>query len=231
MNFNLYFLILLRGAYVYSSTLTIITGKNCVFLNSVQIFTKIQGWLLLTFFICLHNQLSSIHSISHINKEYRCLNKIFHQNRQKKLLQQNLGWFLFWHRKTLCLRGFILKPRGRAWILLKMILGIFKIALFERSTCFYVTTTGNFECFPYFIFDADFLKDKNLFQKTGVLFFSTKIESAIFPHKTALPEANVKTNRMRSTKWTYHKGQSFATNYFSFLKILFQSKNLFWSVD
>ena len=28
-------------------------------LNSVQNFIEIQGWLLLTFFICLHNQLSS----------------------------------------------------------------------------------------------------------------------------------------------------------------------------
>ena len=55
----------------------------------------------------------------------------------------------------------------------------------------------------------------------------TKIESAIFSNKTALPEANVKTNRMGSTKCTYHKRRSFATNYFDFLKILFQSKNLF----
>ena len=30
---------------------------------SVQKFIEIQGWLLLTFFICLHNQLSSFNSI------------------------------------------------------------------------------------------------------------------------------------------------------------------------
>ena len=32
-------------------------------LDSVQKFSEIQGWLLLTFFICLHNQLSSFNSI------------------------------------------------------------------------------------------------------------------------------------------------------------------------
>ena len=29
-----------------------------------------------------------------------------------------------------------------------------------------------------------------------------------------------------SKKWTYHKEQDFASNYFTFLKILFQFKNL-----
>ena len=32
---------------------------------------------------------------------------------------------------------------------------------------------------------------------------------------------------MVSTKWTYHKDWSFANNYFIFVKILFQSENLF----
>ena len=39
---------------------------------------------------------------------------------------------------------------------------------------------------------------------------STKIESAIFPRKTTLPE---KANRMGSTKCTYHIGWSSASNY------------------
>ena len=55
-----------------------ITKKNFVFFNLVQEFIEIKSWLLLTFFASLHNQLSSIHSISNI-KEYRCLNKIIHQ--------------------------------------------------------------------------------------------------------------------------------------------------------
>ena len=32
-------------------------------LDSVQKLIEIQGWLLLTFFLCLHNQLSSCNSI------------------------------------------------------------------------------------------------------------------------------------------------------------------------
>ena len=47
---------------------------------------------------------------------------------------------------------------------------------------------------------------------------STKIESASFPYKTAVSEANVKTNRMVTTKGLIKKN-SFASNYFIFLKI------------
>ena len=38
---------------------------------------------------------------------------------------------------------------------------------------------------------------------------STKIENASFPYKTGVSEANVKANKMRSTKWIYHKKQIF----------------------
>ena len=63
-------------------------------------------------------------------------------------------------------------------------------------------------------------------QESSFLVEATKIENTSFPFKTALSEANVKTNRMATTKWTYHKEWSFASNYFIFLKILFQFKNL-----
>ena len=46
------------------------------------------------------------------------------------------------------------------------------------------------------------------------------MENKIFRNKTALSEANINTNRLRSTKWTYCKEESFATNYFL--------KNLIW---
>ena len=49
------------GIFIFLS-LTMITGKNCVLLNSVQEITEIEAWLLLIFFICLRNKLSSIHS-------------------------------------------------------------------------------------------------------------------------------------------------------------------------
>ena len=40
-------------------------------LESVQKFIEIQGWLLLTFFICLHNQLSSFNFIiAHMSEKH-----------------------------------------------------------------------------------------------------------------------------------------------------------------
>ena len=50
----------------------------------------------------------------------------------------------------------------------------------------------------------------------------TKNEYTTFPYKTALPEANVKTNRMASTKWTYYKERRFSNNYFILSKISFK---------
>ena len=57
------------------------------------------------------------------------------------------------------------------------------------------------------------------------------VESTKFPYKSTISEANVKTNRMVTTKWTYHKERSFASNYLIFLKILFQFKNLLERLD
>ena len=53
-------------------------------------------------------------------------------------------------------------------------------------------------------------------QESSFLVEATKIENTSFPFKTALSEANVKTNRMVTTKWTYHKERSFASNCFIF---------------
>ena len=63
-----------------------------------------------------------------------------------------------------------------------------------------------------------FWKTKNFFKKLEYRFLveTTEIENTSFPFKTALSEANVKTNRMATTKWTYHKEWSFASNYFIF---------------
>ena len=52
------------------------------------------------------------------------------------------------------------------------------------------------------------------------LFEVTKIKNA-FPYKTAISEANIKTNRMGNTKWIYYKELRFASNYFIVSKILF----------
>ena len=40
---------------------------------------------------------------------------------------------------------------------------------------------------------------------------SRTIERGIFPYKTSLSKANFKTNRIRSTKWSYQKERGFAT--------------------
>ena len=55
---------------------------------------------------------------------------------------------------------------------------------------------------------------KIFFLKLEYYFFveSTKIESVIFPYKTALLEVNVKTNRMGNTEWTCHKDRKFGSN-------------------
>ena len=49
-------------------------------------------------------------------------------------------------------------------------------------------------------------------KKTEVRLFlleSTMIENATFPHKSPLSKTNVKTNSIRSTKWTYHQETGF----------------------
>ena len=91
-----------------------------------------------------------------------------------------------------------------------------------------MTVTENFKRFQYFNFETDLLESEIFFKKLEYRFLveSTKIEKASFPYKTAISEANVKTNRMVTTKWAYHRERSFTSNYFIFLKILFQFKNL-----
>ena len=87
---------------------------------------------------------------------------------------------------------------------------------------FYVTISESFRRFQYFNFETNFLENENQ-TKTGVpsLVETTTIENASFPFKSALPKANVKANRMATTKWTYHKAWSFASNYFIVLENLF----------
>ena len=73
-----------------------------------------------------------------------------------------------------------------------------------------------------------FWKTKTFFKTLEYAFLveSTKIESTSFSNKTAISEPNVKTNKIVTTKWTYHEERSIASNYFIFLKFFFQFKNL-----
>ena len=63
---------------------------------------------------------------------------------------------------------------------------------------------------------------KSFFKKLEHCFLveSIKIEKVSFPYKAAMSEANVMANRMVSTKLTYHKEWTFASNYFVFFENL-----------
>ena len=135
----------------------------------------------------------------------------------------NLGWFLYYHWKTIFLRGFNLKPKERAQVLLKTVLGNFKIALCLRDQHVLLWKSVKIlNLFNNLTLKQILWKIKAFFKKTGVSFLveSTKIENASFPYKTAISEANGKTNSMGTTKWNTeqmdHKEQSFSSNYLIF---------------
>ena len=115
-------------------------------------------------------------------------------------------------------------------ILTSLVLGIFKIALRLRDRHVFIWHSVEIlNDFNTLTLKQIFWKTKMFFKKLDSVPFLveiTNIENASFPFKTAMSEANVKANRMMSTKWTYHKKQSFASNRFIFSKILFQFKNL-----
>ena len=121
-------------------------------------------------------------------------------------------------------RGFILKPTERAQVLLRNGTRDFQNSpLFQRSACFYMTISGSLNIFNVVTLKHIFWKTKTFFKKLeyGFLVESNRVENASFPYKSVISKANVKTNRMISTKQTYHKELSFASNYLIFLKISF----------
>ena len=104
------------------------------------------------------------------------------------------------------------------------LLGIFKIALRLRDRhAFMWQSLKILNVFNTLTLKQIFWKTKNFFEKLEYHFLveSTKIENTSFPYKTAISEANVKTNKMVTTKWTYHKERSFASNCFIFWKFCF----------
>ena len=106
-----------------------------------------------------------------------------------------------------------------------MLLGIFKIALRLRDRHDFMWQSMKVSnVFNTLTLKQILWKRKTFFKNLGYCFLveTTKIEKPSFPFKTALSEVNVKTNRMATTKWTYHKEWSFPSNYFIFLKNLFQ---------
>ena len=67
---------------------------------------------------------------------------------------------------------------------------------------------GDFERFQYLNVESISLQKLKPFFKEleyRFLFESAAIDKATFPHETALSKVNNKTNRIRSTKYTYHE--------------------------
>ena len=94
------------------------TGKNCMLLSSVQEYWN--GRLAASDIFHWFRQPIKFYTFHcHILQMHRCLNKTVHRKEyewllfSQKLLRQNLSWFLSQHRKTLCLRAFILKTTER----------------------------------------------------------------------------------------------------------------------
>ena len=98
-----------------------------------------------------------------------------------------------------------------------------------------MTISESFKRFQYVNFETDFLENGNLFLEQCFLVGNIKIENASLPYKRSISEANVKKNRMVTTKWTYHKERSFACNYFIFWKFSFSLrtfyKELIWCTN
>ena len=97
------------------------------------------------------------------------------------------------------------------------VLGIFKIALCLRDRHVFIWQSVKVSnILNSLILKQIFWKEKTFFTKLEYHFWveTTKIKNTPFSFKTALSEANVKTNRMPTTKWIYHKEWSFASNDF-----------------
>ena len=105
-----------------------------------------------------------------------------------------------------------------------MILGIFKIALCLRDRhVFMWQSLKILNVFNTLTLKQIFWKTKNFFEKLQYPFLveSTMIEIASFPYKTAISEANVKTYKIVTTKWTYQKEQSLPVTTLFFWKFCF----------
>ena len=148
--------------------------EKLVLLNSVQIFIEMQGWLLLTFFICLHNQLSSFNSIIVVMSEKRV-----HQNILDQIESKN-EWLLlpvaFTAKLALIFvltfenafsESFHFKANRKSiGSSKKSVLGIFKIALRLRNRHVFMSQSVKVSnVFNILTFKQIFWKTKTFFQK------------------------------------------------------------------
>ena len=117
--------------------------ENCVLINSVREFIEIEAWLLLNFFLCLHNQLISIHSIV-TYKGVQIFQKSDSSNRQKWMVafsqrfikHYSKIWvlvFVLTQENALLQRFYFKTNKKSIGSCKKTVLVIFKIAVWEIS--------------------------------------------------------------------------------------------------
>ena len=130
----------------------------------------------------------------------------------QQLLRQSLSWFLSFENAFSY--SFHFKPNRKS---------IDSLHLRDRHV-FMWQSVKVLNIFNILTLIQVFWKTKTFFKKLEYRFLveTTKTENTSISFETALSETNVRTNKMTTTKWTYHKEESFASNYFIFLEILFQ---------
>ena len=196
--------------------LTIVTGKSYVLLSSVQEFIEIEAWLLLTFFLCLHNQSSSIHSTV-TNEKVQMFEKGDSSNRQKtKAAPFGMFYFKIWvgfclnTGKRFFLEASIYNQQKLLQFFQKTVQRIFKIALCLRDrNVFMWQSLEILNIFNTLNLNQIFWKMKTFLKKLDNWFLveSIKVENAI--------------NGMEKGKWNREirnglipKKEVFASNYF-----------------
>ena len=103
---------------------------NSALPNSVQEFIEIQACLLLNFFLCLHNQLVSVHSIV-THQRAPMFEKCNSSNRQKRMVASLSISARFTAKFKLVI--VVLKPTERVLVPLKTVLEILKRTLRLRE--------------------------------------------------------------------------------------------------
>ena len=159
-------------------------------------------------------------------KECRCLKQVIYETDRNSMDATfskfcDKTWVGFCLRQTLFLRGFILNVTENS------AKDFQHNPPFERLACFVWNSLKIWNNFNILTVKQIFSKTKSFFQKLDYrcLIESSEIENVTYPCKFTLLEANIKTIRMRITKWTYHKERSFTSNNFSFENLV-QFKNL-----
>lgn len=148
-------------------------------------------------------------------------------NRNERLLfltnfTAKCGWIFILTQENACSQRFQFKTNRKNICSSKNCTMDFCISPpFRRSTYFYLAITEILKVFNALTLKPVFSKPKTFFIKLDYRFLvqCATIKNVTFPYKFALTKANFKTNRMRSTRWNYHKQRSSATNYISFLKV------------